>query len=166
MIGVFRGDNHFLSNFYPCDITHEGIYYPSVEHYYIAMKVDKSVLFENKKYSVKQFRKMVSELDNPTLVKRVGQRIKGREDWKEYRFKVMKDGITEKFKNENLRKKLLATGDQELVEGNWWHDNYFGSCFCDKCDSIKGKNKLGKLIMEVRDDITGKGKKGLEQILF
>jgi len=166
MIGVFRGDNHFLSNFYPCEIVEDDIIYSSVEHYYIAMKVNTSVLFQKKRYTVNEFRVMVSELDNASLVKKVGESIKPRNDWKQYRFIVMKFGITEKFKNKELRRKLIATGNQELVEGNWWHDNYFGSCFCDKCKNIDGKNMLGKMIMDVRDEITGNGKKGLEQIFF
>lgn len=167
MIGIFRGENHFLSNFYPCVITHDGIRYPSVEHYYIALKTNnKIVKFNNKEYKLKDFRLMVSNLDNPGLAKKVGKEIIARKDWDEYRMLVLKDGITEKFKDPVLRKKLIDTGSQELVEGNWWHDNNFGSCFCDKCKDKKGKNKLGKIIMKVRDEITGNGKRGLEEIFF
>lgn len=37
----------------------------------------------------------------------------------------MNDAVYEKFKqNPNLAKKLLTTGDEELVEGNYWHDTY------------------------------------------
>ena len=53
----------------------------------------------------------------------------------------------------NRRKKqLLETGDEELIEGNRWHDNVFGSCFCPKCGD-KGQNMLGKLLMELRDKL-------------
>ena len=167
MIGVFRGDNHFLSNFYPCNIVEDGIHYPTVEHYYIAMKPNTpKVKFNGREYTLKGFRYMVSKLDNPGLAKKVGKQVPPRDGWNTYRIGVLKKGISEKFKDPILRQKLIDTGDQELVEGNWWHDNNFGSCFCDDCKDKKGKNKLGKIIMGVRDDITGNGKKGLEQIFF
>lgn len=58
---------------------------------------------------------------------------------------------------------LLGTGSSELEEGNSWHDNYFGNCYCPACQNIKGKNMLGKILMEERawlrevtDEYTGK----------
>ena len=45
--------------------------------------------------------------------------------------------------------KLLATGEEELIEGNYWHDTCWGVCNCAKCGD-KGENRLGKLLMEVR----------------
>lgn len=61
-------------------------------------------------------------------------------------------------KNENLRQILLSTEDEELVEDTTgWHDNIWGDCSCPKCQYIKGRNKLGKILMQVRDEIkTGK----------
>ena len=47
--------------------------------------------------------------------------------------------------NDDLKEKLLATGDAELIEGNTWNDTYWGVC------RGKGKNHLGKIIMEVRE---------------
>ena len=55
--------------------------------------------------------------------------------------------------NESLKERLLATGDEELVEGNEWHDNYWGNCTCDNCKDIPGRNQLGKTLMKVRADI-------------
>jgi predicted NAD-dependent protein-ADP-ribosyltransferase YbiA (DUF1768 family) len=52
-----------------------------------------------------------------------------------------------KFKNPELRAMLLTTGDEELIEGNWWRDTYWGVC-----EGI-GQNKLGKLLMQVREEI-------------
>lgn len=39
---------------------------------------------------------------------------------------------------------------REIVEGNYWHDNYWGNCTCDKCKNIEGQNKLGKILMKIR----------------
>lgn len=67
-------------------------------------------------------------------------------------------GYAKFSKNENLRQILLSTEDEELVEDTTgWHDNIWGDCSCPKCQYIKGRNKLGKILMQVRDEIkTGK----------
>ena len=56
-------------------------------------------------------------------------------------------GLYHKFKDPVLRKKLLATGDEHLEEGNYWHDTYWGVC-----DGV-GKNRLGELLMTVRKEV-------------
>jgi predicted NAD-dependent protein-ADP-ribosyltransferase YbiA (DUF1768 family) len=56
---------------------------------------------------------------------------------------------------------LLATDDEELVEGNWWNDTFWGVCRGD------GENNLGKIIMKVRDELRQQNDKlSLEEILF
>ena len=47
--------------------------------------------------------------------------------------------------NSELREKLIATGDKELIEGNHWNDRFWGVC------RGKGQNHLGKLLMELRE---------------
>ena len=65
--------------------------------------------------------------------------------------KVMLNFLRIKFMNAELRDKLLETGDSVLIEGNTWHDNYWGNCSCAKCKDIEGKNMLGRLLMQVRE---------------
>ena len=80
-------------------------------------------------------------------------------DWDDVRDEAMHKVVYAKFsKNENLRQILLSTEDEELVEDTTgWHDNIWGDCSCPKCQYIKGRNKLGKILMQVRDEIkTGK----------
>lgn len=48
--------------------------------------------------------------------------------------------------------KLLATGGQELIEGNRWHDTFWGRCVCERCKGT-GQNWLGRLIMQVREEL-------------
>ena len=55
--------------------------------------------------------------------------------------------------NKDLQKKLLDTKDMELEETNWWHDNCWGNCVCDKCKDIIGENKLGKILMRIREEL-------------
>jgi predicted NAD-dependent protein-ADP-ribosyltransferase YbiA (DUF1768 family) len=61
--------------------------------------------------------------------------------------------LRQKFAIPELRRQLLDTGHQELEEGNYWHDNEWGNCYCMKCRTIAGKNKLGILLMQVREEI-------------
>uniref|UniRef100_UPI00345E83CD NADAR domain-containing protein n=1 Tax=uncultured Duncaniella sp. TaxID=2768039 RepID=UPI00345E83CD len=49
--------------------------------------------------------------------------------------------------NPALAEKLIATGDAELVEGNYWHDTVWGVC-----DGV-GENHLGKILMRVREEL-------------
>ena len=51
---------------------------------------------------------------------------------------------------------LVQTEDAGLVEGNTWHDNYWGACICPKCgagDLYYGLNYLGRILMMTRDVI-------------
>jgi len=48
---------------------------------------------------------------------------------------------------------LLATLDAELIEGNAWHDNFWGDCFCEKCRDIEGLNVLGNILMRIREEL-------------
>ena len=152
MIDKFEGRCRFLSNFYPCKIEHKGIKYPSVEHFYVAMKVTEMQLIDGIYYTAADFREMISRISNPGDVKKIGSRVKIRRDWDDKKLEFMNWAVREKFKDETLAEMLISTGDQEIIEGNWWHDNFFGSCSCVKCGN-KGQNNLGKLLMRVRDDI-------------
>ena len=44
--------------------------------------------------------------------------------------------------------------DIMLIEGNYWHDNYWGNCLCPKCKEIEGQNQLGKILMKVRSTLS------------
>jgi ribA/ribD-fused uncharacterized protein len=164
MITKFEGRYAFLSNFYPCEIEHQGIKYPSVEHYYVAMKVNDQQLINGKYYTPGDFREMIAKVRTPGEVKRIGSKVKLRTGWVDKKLDIMKWGLEQKFKKEEFKKMLLDTNDQEIIEGNWWHDLYWGSCYCEKCDN-KGKNKLGKLLMTIRNELSGNRKTGLEEIL-
>ena len=65
----------------------------------------------------------------------------------------MLEGLCLKVADEQLADWLLETGDEELVEGNTWSDTTWGVC------NGVGENKLGRLLMIVRDMI--KDERGL-----
>lgn len=69
-----------------------------------------------------------------------------RDDWDAVKVDIMRDILRAKAdQHEYVRRKLLATGDRELVE-NSWRDEYWGWG-----PARDGQNMLGKLWMEVRE---------------
>jgi ribA/ribD-fused uncharacterized protein len=91
----------------------------------------------------------------PGRAKRMGRRVALRSDWESVKEDVMLEGLCLKFSDEQLADWLLETGDEELVEGNDWSDNFWGVCHCKKCQAqgIQGQNRLGHLLMKVREMI-------------
>ena len=136
MINSFRDEYRFLSNFWFVDVEFEGIVYPSIEHAYVAAKT----LDESKRLEI-------SKVRTPGEVKRLGRSLELREDWEDVKLDVMKELVTKKFNNSKLKRQLLATKDQELVEGNTWGDTFWGVC------RDKGSNHLGKILMQVRQEL-------------
>lgn len=159
MISGFNGRWSFLSNFYPCLIYHQGLEYKSVEAFYVAMKIDSDQIINGKYYTSGDFREMISKLDNPGLIKKIGKKVKLRKDWDSKKLEYMNWAVREKFKDESLKEMLLLTGDQEIIEENYWGDTFWGIC------KGKGQNHLGKILMKVRDELRGIKKTGLEEIL-
>lgn len=75
-----------------------------------------------------------------------------RPDWEEVRISVMEDVQMEKFRQyPELAKKLVATGDAELIYGNTCGDTYWGVF------EGEGENNLGKVLMKVRDRLVAEG---------
>ena len=137
MINQFSGEYAFLSNFYPSPIAYDNskIVYPTVEHYFQAMKT-----FQSDEHEA------IRIATTPGEAKRLGRRCTLREDWENIKDEVMHRALKMKFKDPELRAKLLATGDEFLVEGNTWGDRYWGVC------EGRGLNKLGQLLMIVREE--------------
>lgn len=69
-------------------------------------------------------------------------------NWPEIRVKTMRDILREKLhQHPYVRRKLMQTGDRELIEHSW-RDDFWG--WGPKRD---GQNMLGKLWMEIRADL-------------
>jgi ribA/ribD-fused uncharacterized protein len=136
-IDKFEGKFSFLSNFFAA----KELWWLTNEHFFQAMKCK----------NVNDAVDIMFKSTGPNVAKRKGRKAKIREDWDDIKDYVMLIGLWIKFEETDLRDKLLATGEAELIEGNYWHDNYWGNCSCSKCENIEGQNKLGKLLMIVRD---------------
>jgi len=136
VIDKFDGTEYrFLSNFYPAPVNFEGETYPTSENAYQAAK---SLDYDERR----AFRGNVSA----ALSKKMGRELELRPDWEEVKRDIMKKIVFNKFKyHPSLKEKLLATGDAELIEGNYWGDTYWGVC------NGVGENHLGKILMEVRE---------------
>lgn len=132
----------FLSNFWPVEITYQGLVYPSVENFYQAMKTrDKTK------------RQIFTKITAADAKKR-GQSLIFQENWENLKIVVMTYGIRAKFvAGSDLAEQLLLTGNAELVEYNYWHDNFWGDCTCATCSKTEGQNNLGKIIMQVRNEL-------------
>ena len=152
MINNFRNEYFFLSNFYPCEITYDNITYPSVEHYYVAHKSNTTQIINNKSLSDIEYKKYISSVKNASFVKKIGSDIKIRSDWENIKKEVMYNGLKIKFEDDILKNKLKDTKELYIKENNLWHDNFYGSCICSKCND-KGKNILGKLLMKIRKEL-------------
>lgn len=130
----------FLSNFYLVTIIHDNREWPSSEHLFQASKT----------YNVDEQEKIRSE-ESPNEAKKLGRTVEVREDWNEVKLRVMYDCLNLKFnQNPNLKEELVNTYPMKLIEGNHWHDNFWGNCNCKRCKNKEGKNFLGLLLEKVR----------------
>lgn len=136
-----REDWGFLSNFSPHGVAIEGLYYPTVEHF-----------FQASKFSGTDARhaEAIRGASKPRDAARMG-RDRGhplRSDWEAVKEDVMRRGVRCKFMTHlSIRELLLATGDEELVERSPT-DSYWGAG-----QDGTGKNRLGAILMEIRADL-------------
>lgn len=138
VIDSFSGKYRFLSNFYDSPVVMGGREYRTVEHAFQAAKTRR-----------RSMRRRIAAASKPADAKRLGRSVKLRDDWDEYRLVIMEKLLRRKFSDPTLRQMLVGTGQARLVEGNTWHDTFWGVC-----DGM-GKNHLGKLLMNIREEVNG-----------
>jgi ribA/ribD-fused uncharacterized protein len=130
-----------FGNYFPVKLMIDGKMYPSVEHYYQAMKFPDSP----------EYQETIRLAKTPAVAKRLGKtkEIPERKDWPTYKDTVMTKALREKFSanHPELKKKLMETGDAVLRDGSPL-DNYWGVG-----RSKKGRNRLGQILMEIRDEL-------------
>ena len=143
MITEFQGEYRWLSNFELVNVFYKGYWFPSTENAYQACKS------ESMSHMLK------CQLCAPNVAKRLGKMCTLRDNWLDIRLQIMYDLNMLKYSNEEYSLLLVYTGDQEIIEGNTWHDNFWGNCMCPKCKNIPGQNNLGKIIMKIRSIIGG-----------
>ena len=117
----------------------DGQEWPSVEHYYQAMKFDDA-----------QYRERIRQADHPRKARKLGRSRwkKRRKDWKQIKVTVMTRGVYIKCRTHpEIAEALVATGEQVLVENSNY--DYFWGCGRDR----RGENRYGKVLMNVRDKL-------------
>lgn len=135
-IKEFRGEYFFLSNFYRAPFEWRGDQWPTVEHAFQAAKAlhdpayIRTILFE----------------PDPGMVKQMGRKVQiDVSHWDAHKVSYMREIVHAKFSTvQGLAGKLINTGAAMLVEGNTWHDYFWGRC------EGRGKNVLGAILMEER----------------
>lgn len=143
--GIFFYDKdkpyYNFTNFASSKIIIDGKTWPNVEQYYQAMK-----------FTDPNIQEAIRHLPNPraafSYTKQPHIQAQIRPDWRQINDKVMKKALQAKFKqNKHLAKELLATGNKILVE-----DSHLDAFWGNGNDN-RGANKLGQLLMEVRQEL-------------
>lgn len=115
--------------------------WPSVEHYYQAMKFPTDQEWQEK------IRQTPTPAKAKVMGNDAGHALRG--DWETVKKRVMKTGLVAKFQqNPSLLALLQGTGDRKLVEVS--SDPYWGAG-----TKGKGENQLGLLLAEVREELKG-----------
>ncbi|MDB8622589.1 NADAR family protein [Streptococcus parasanguinis] len=132
-------DYGFMSNFAPYSFSDGSNIWPTSEHY-----------FQAQKFLVPEIQEKIRQIVSPMDAAIEGRNRQNplRPDWEEVKDKVMLQALRMKFiQNPEIAKELLATGDAILIEhtrnDDYWADGGDGS----------GKNKLGLLLMQVREEL-------------
>lgn len=137
-INSFRDEYFFLSNFYEIPVNYNGLIYRNNEAAFQAQKCDDETKL--------QFINL-----EPSKAKRLGRKVALRPDWENVKIGIMKEIAQAKFEqNPDIADKLIATGNAYLEEGNTWSDRTWGTV------KGKGKNHLGIILMEVREELKNK----------
>jgi ribA/ribD-fused uncharacterized protein len=135
-VNQFTGPFEFLSTFYPCVIVIDGETYNSVEHAFQAKKTDNP-----------EHRRLIRLCKKAKEARALGRRIPMRETWDDEKIEVMRDLLRQKFSDPDLGGQLVATGRSELIHGNPYNQTFWGVC------RGAGANWLGKLLMDVREEL-------------
>lgn len=111
---------------------------------------DKASILSSDTVLVPQIQEEIRQIASPmdTAIEGRDRQNPLRPDWEEVKDEVMLQALRMKFsQNPEIAKELLATGDAILIENtrndDYWADGGDGS----------GKNKLGLLLMQVREEL-------------
>lgn len=121
------------------------------------MMYHKAILFKDPTVAL-----TILKAHHPREVKNLGRKVKNfnQDTWVKHREDIVTKGTLLKFtkpvNDEGLKEKLLATGDQDIVEASPY-DRIWGIGFTEKhADDVRddwGLNLLGKAIMVVRTQL-------------
>jgi len=131
-----------FSNFAAYPIKLGGKVWPTTEHYFQAQKFPDS-----------DYQEKIRQEKSPTIAARLGRsrKVKIRPDWESVKEGIMRDALVAKFtQHPELTKILLNTNNAILIE-HTTNDSYWGDG-----GNGTGKNRLGHLLMSVREELRQK----------
>jgi len=140
-----------FSQWYEAPFKHEGVAYPTAEHFMMARKAE---LFGDSAALQK-----ILQASNPGDAKKQGRGVLNFDEttWNAHRFEIVVQANLLKFgQNPELQAFLLATGDRVLVEASpvdkiWGIGLAADNPAAENPNLWKGLNLLGFALMEVRD---------------
>ena len=143
-----------FSNASPHAVTIDGTQYPTVEHYYQAMKATE--------FGDADMLKKIIKTKTAKAVKSAGKKVQNfnQEVWDAKKEEFMRKGVRAKFvQHPAIQTKLLETGDKLIgfadARDTFWAIGTSLSTEKAKVPSKwRGENRLGKLLMELRDEFS------------
>ena len=135
-IAEFKGEYEFLSADYPCKIVDsDGIEYESVTCYFVALKATSVGM-----------KKKIARL-SPNKARQKSAMLPPNQDYDENKTYYYYLANKAKFdQHEDLKEKLLNTGDSKLINSVTYRDEWAG------VRGATGKNKLGIVLMKIREE--------------
>jgi ribA/ribD-fused uncharacterized protein len=150
--GEDKGEYRTFSNQAAYPIQIQDVRYPSVEHYYQAMKA--------KEFGDDEIHKKILDTPSGKAVKALGKKVKNfhKEVWDAKRLEIMMRGVKAKFvQHPELQKQLIETGDKQIGEADA-RNSFWGIGTSENTEKSgdpskwKGQNRLGKILMALRDE--------------
>lgn len=121
----------------------DGFKWPSVEHYYQAMK-----------FNDERYREQIRTSSHPADASKLGKSKKHgrRKDWDRIKEIYMTRGTYIKCRTHpEVAEALLTTGDKQILETSQY--DYYWGCGRD----LRGENVYGKVLMNVREQLRKDG---------
>lgn len=142
---IFTGEWELIDNFAPCpvkiDLGLGEMTYPTSEHAYAAAKA-----------RIGLTHRAIAEQPSPGMAKALGRQCLLRKDWESVKFDVMWRVLIAKFQQHPKALAVLhRTEKRPIYEGNTWRDDIWG-VLAQKDGTWKGRNALGQMLMEIRDN--------------
>jgi len=106
--------NNWFSNMIKTELEIDGEIYASVENYYQSQKMVR----EDDRLYIKSLSPQESKIKSRTKW--------NREDWSTYKLIAMRKALDIKFRLPEWKEKLLATGNDKIIEWNNWGDKFWG----------------------------------------
>jgi ribA/ribD-fused uncharacterized protein len=150
--GEDKGEFRNFSNMADYPVQINDVKYPSVEHYFQVQKA--------KEFGDTEMEQKMMETPSTKAIKALGKKVKNfqKEIWDAKKQEIMMRGVRAKFvQHPELQKQLLETGDREIGDADA-RDAFWGIGTSENTEKSKdsskwkGQNKLGKILMALRDD--------------